>query len=81
MTEQKERARSARANISGWSDASKSLISEFAKTEFVGYGATEAEAKVVAIIADDMLVDYDIPADDAEEVEEAIEDEEPTDAE
>lgn len=36
------------------------------------------------IIADDMLVDYDIPADDREEIdeaEEAIEDEEPTDAE
>ena len=57
MKEQKERARSARANISGWSDASKSLISEFAKTEFVGYTDEVCEAKVVGIIVDDISVD------------------------
>ena len=57
MKEQKERARSARANISGWSDASKSLLSELPKTEFVGYANESCEAKVIAIIADDMLVD------------------------
>ena len=56
MKEQKERARGARANISGWSDASKSLITEFAKTEFVGYTDEVCEAKVIGIIADDMSV-------------------------
>ena len=57
MKEQKERARSARANISGWSEASKNLLSEFAKTEFMGYTETVCEAKVIGIIADDMPVD------------------------
>ena len=57
MKEQKERARSARANISGWSEASKNLLSEFPKTEFVGYTDEACEAKVIGIIADDMPVD------------------------
>ncbi|MGM9647462.1 MAG: alanine--tRNA ligase [Eubacteriales bacterium] len=57
MKTQKERARAARANISGWSDASKSLIHEFAKTEFVGYDNDICDAKVIGIIADDMSVD------------------------
>ena len=57
MKTQKERARAARANISGWSDASKSLLSDFAKTEFVGYNNDSCEAKVIGIIADDMSVD------------------------
>ena len=57
MAEQKARARAARANISGWSDASKNLLADLPKTEFVGYTEIEAEAKVIAIIADDMLVD------------------------
>ena len=56
MKEQKERARSARANISGWSEASKNLLSEFPKTEFVGYTDETCEAKVIGIIADDMPV-------------------------
>ncbi|MBQ8289014.1 MAG: alanine--tRNA ligase [Clostridia bacterium] len=57
MKTQKERARAARANISGWSDASKSLLSDFAKTEFVGYDNDSCEAKVIGIIADEMSVD------------------------
>jgi len=57
MKEQKERARSARANISGWSDGSKSLVEGLAATEFVGYTSDEAEAKVIAIIADGESVD------------------------
>jgi len=56
MTAQKERARSARANISGWSDASKSILAEFPKTEFVGYCSDSCEATVLGIIADDMPV-------------------------
>ncbi len=57
MVAQKERARSARANISGWSDASKNLLAEFPKTEFVGYTEESCEAKVIGIIVDDILVD------------------------
>ena len=48
MKEQKQRARDARANISGWSDKAKSFDLE--KTEFVGYGATEANGKIIAIL-------------------------------
>ncbi|MCQ2436153.1 MAG: alanine--tRNA ligase, partial [Clostridia bacterium] len=56
MNDQKQRARSARANISGWNDASKTLLSDFAKTEFVGYTQDECAAGVIGIIADDMNV-------------------------
>ncbi len=57
MKSQKERARAARANISGWSDASKSLLNDFAKTEFVGYENDACDAKVIGIISDDMSVE------------------------
>ena len=57
MKEQRERARAARGNISGWSDSSKDLISGIAKTEFVGYTETETDAKVLAIIVDENSVD------------------------
>ncbi len=58
MNDQKNRARSARANISGWSDTSKTLIAELPKTEFTGYGNTVTDgAKVLAIIVDDAPVD------------------------
>ncbi len=48
MKEQKQRARDARANISGWSDKAKSFDLE--KTEFVGYGVTQASGKIIAIL-------------------------------
>ncbi len=57
MKIQKERARAARANISGWSDASKNLVSEFSATEFVGYTCDSCEGKVLGIVSDDTLVD------------------------
>ncbi len=58
MQEQKIRARAARANISGWSNASKTLLADLPKTEFCGYdGFVRNDSKVVAIIMDDMLVD------------------------
>ena len=57
MKEQKTRARSARANISGWSDASKTLLAELPKTEFTGYNEYTSEAKVLAIIADGEKLD------------------------
>ena len=53
MEEQKTRARSARGNISGWSDDSKSVLKSLPKTEFVGYENDECEAKVLAIITDE----------------------------
>ena len=57
MKAQKDRARAARGNIGGWDESSKKLLSNLEKTEFVGYGNTSADAKIVAIIADDTLVD------------------------
>ena len=48
MQEQKQRARNARANISGWSDKAKSF--DIAKTNFVGYTSYECEGKVLAIL-------------------------------
>ncbi len=57
MKEQKERARKARANISGWSDASKTALAGLAKTEFCGYTDYSCKAKVLAIISDDSTVD------------------------
>ena len=57
MQEQKDRARAARGNIGGWDESSKKLLTNLGKTEFVGYGNTTADAKIVAIIADDTLVD------------------------
>ena len=53
MAEQKTRARAARANISGWSENSKNLLSDFAETEFVGYTENSANVKVLGIIADE----------------------------
>ncbi len=52
MEEQKQRARAARGNISGWSDSSKSLLENLPQTEFVGYTETECEAKVLSIIVE-----------------------------
>ena len=48
MQEQKQRARNARANISGWSDKAKTF--DIAKTEFLGYNAYECEGKILAIL-------------------------------
>ena len=56
MEEQKQRARAARGNISGWSDSSKSLLENLPATEFVGYSESTAEAKVLAIITDEESV-------------------------
>ncbi len=56
MQEQKVRAREARANISGWSSASKNLLADLPATAFFGYDALCGSAKVLAILADDMSV-------------------------
>ncbi len=57
MQSQRERARAARANISGWSNASKTLISGLPVTEFVGYDKLLTKAKILAIIVDDLSVE------------------------
>ena len=58
MKLQKERARNARANLSGWSNASKTLLSSLPKTEFTGYEKFKtAGAKVLAIIDGDDSLD------------------------
>ena len=57
MNAQKERARAARGNISGWSDNSKSLLENLPATEFLGYEKAETDAKVLAIITDGESVD------------------------
>ncbi len=57
MQSQRERARSARANISGWSNASKTLLSGLPATEFVGYTGIRCYAKVIALLTDDMAVE------------------------
>ena len=57
MQEQRERARAARGNISGWSDSSKDLLAGLPQTEFVGYTEQVCDAKVLAIIVDEGLVD------------------------
>ncbi len=57
MTNQKKRAREARANISGWSESSSTLLADLPKTEFTGYTEYRSRAKILAIIAEDQLVE------------------------
>ncbi len=57
MQSQRERARAARANVSGWSNASKTLISGLPATEFEGYTKLLTKAKILAIIVDDLSVE------------------------
>ena len=57
MTQQKKRAREARANIGGWDSSSKSLLENIPATEFAGYTEATADAKILAIMADGELVD------------------------
>lgn len=57
MLDQRNRAREARANISGWSESSKSILTDLPKTEFTGYTDYRSEAHVVAILVDDESVD------------------------
>ena len=57
MQEQKTRAREARANIGGWDESSKTLLSGLDKTEFTGYGEYSSSARVIAILTDEGSVD------------------------
>ncbi len=53
MNEQRQRARAARGNISGWADNSRKLLSGISATEFQGYENDTCRGKVLAIITDD----------------------------
>ena len=53
MKEQKDRARKARGNVSGWTDNSKNLLENIPETEFLGYEKSSCEAKLLAIITDE----------------------------
>ena len=57
MDEQKQRARAARGNISGWSDSSKSLLENLPATEFLGYTDTECRGKILSIFVDNESCD------------------------
>ncbi len=58
MKQQKERARNARADISGWSNTSNELLAALPKTVFTGYDETTTDgARVLAIVVDNEFVD------------------------
>ena len=57
MKEQKDRARAARGNISGWSDSSKSLLENLPATEFLGYTEYTCEGKILSIFSDNEAVE------------------------
>ncbi len=50
MRDQKERARAARASVSGWDDAARTAITSYPKTDFVGYDSTRCEANILGIL-------------------------------
>ena len=53
MKEQRDRARQARANISGWAGADNTALSALPATEFTGYTDDASESKVIAVISPD----------------------------
>ena len=57
MLQQKTRARESRANIGGWSESSKTLLSDMPKTRFTGYTSYRTKAKILAILGDEGAVD------------------------
>ena len=57
MLAQRERARQARGNISGWSENAKSALGNLPKTEFTGYTNNTADAVIEALISDDGAVE------------------------
>ncbi len=52
MKAQRDRARAARGNISGWDNATQSLLGDLPATEFVGYESDTCAARVLAIIVE-----------------------------
>ena len=57
MKEQKDRARAARGNISGWSDSSKTLLKNLPATEFLGYTDYTCNGKVLSIFQDNEAIE------------------------
>ncbi len=57
MDEQRQRARSARGNISGWADTEKTALSHLPQTIFTGYTTTSCEGKILAILTEEGMVD------------------------
>ena len=57
MNEQRQRARAARADISGWAEGSSDLLAGIPQTEFVGYTEASCDATILAIIKDGERVD------------------------
>ncbi len=57
MADQRERARAARSNISGWANADKTLLAGLPQTEFVGYDADKCPAKILAILVEEDSVE------------------------
>ena len=57
MEEQRQRARAARANISGWASAESGALSGLPTTLFFGYDSTEGEGKILAILTDEGAVE------------------------
>ncbi|MBQ8524411.1 MAG: alanine--tRNA ligase [Clostridia bacterium] len=57
MQQQRARARAARANISGWSEAASTALEGLRKTEFTGYTDMRSDAEVIAILVDGELAD------------------------
>ncbi len=57
MLAQKTRARESRANVGGWSESSKTLLSDLPKTSFTGYTSYRSEGKILAILTDEGSVD------------------------
>ena len=53
MRAQKDRARAARGNISGWDNAAKKALGDLPQTKFVGYEQYACTARVLAIIKED----------------------------
>ena len=57
MKEQKDRARAARGNISGWSDSSKTLLKNLPATEFLGYTEYTCLGKVLSIFQENEAIE------------------------
>ncbi|MCR5681086.1 MAG: alanine--tRNA ligase [Clostridiales bacterium] len=53
MKEQRDRARAARADISGWAGTDKTALASLPATEFTGYSETKSDAKVLAILTEE----------------------------
>ncbi len=57
MERQKQKAREARANVGGWDESSKSVLSGLDKTKFTGYTDFRTSANVIAILTEEGSVE------------------------